>query len=1372
MGERLAIQGTLKSVCISFLLLPVACALSCMVAVSVGGVESARGIVPDRELVIVEDAGRKIPGWMVEWQAARQLVREGKFEQAAKTYAQLAGEHPEVEAALWEYCQVLKVLGRYEEAGRLVDLLLDTRPASPEYRMAAGHIALERGEWSRAAEVFGSVLEGDPGGVRAGDAREGLAASLRGEGRKDLSFSLEEQQLASDSRVSDSLRLRLLDDAIAVGDVQRIRWLLHSFSDYSFLSDQQLTVLLSLVVFAEDNENTGRKEAREMISKAARSAETEVKLRLLRESLRHHPGDLTSRQRLVTLLENEKDFRQALQVLEEGAETVELARASRDSLQLAAADLAAAEADRPAVALRYYESYLQSHPGSRRAKKSVALLQGSLARDFLVIVENDGAAPLWQDMERFGRNRENIFLRMAGILVDRGRSQDYNLAVDLLNIINQHLKGDPATSRSLSQLYQRMKKWGKALAVLREVPAKRRRAAWFKEQAVLETELGQELAAANSWWQYLQINPDDDAIRRRALVIFASLGLVEEQERLFSVWQESNRQVDLDTVLLHLYWLGRNQQLDSMENIATWATGRWQEEPEKQVRIRLTTARALSEAGLFDRADLHLRETLNRQVATDETLLELAMNAARAGRSTAMTDWLESIPQLKSGERALGDGTIATAGHFIRTRGALARREKEVAQEELGKGLKALRVLEKKKVDASPDWQFPRTLLADICSSPWNGGTVLANHCHDAKRRYRLAMVQPGMNYLKHFPEDSLSFQLADAERSLRKRDYSRAAELLEKVVTAVPDSFFAGFLEARANIGLGKFSAARKLLAGLEEGEYDTGMLCREQISLETLAGEHDTALLDFYHCYGGLEGGTKVNNEELSVHLFLAGQAEEAATLARLLWTAERYGDALSVYRAILDVPMVQIVTTHLKQGQVRGTDSREDSSWGFLDLLHPDTASEEKTLTSLLDPRLLLGNLGSSVGVLLARDSGLLRMQLRLLKEYDARIAIYERRYLYAEKRYQNLLEEEASVQTMADLAAVYERMGQYRKEARLYRNIENSGGVSKSIADSMTRNSLNITPQVGLDFSLNRLDAVRRWRNIEDFAFGSSFSFIHEQDEEISVRYAGHQFRAVHGDDSINSNSIGSDVTWQLGNSTDLQAGVTFDKLREGLQEGSTNVLFNSQIERQLNEQVSGFLRYDRTEITDTVAAIADKLLADNFLAGLEVQTPNGIGFGGDMRYTSRSDSNAGIGFHTWLGWSLFHEKSEWSLRWESRLENNDEASEDPDVDLATVENPGITSYWSPVSWNEQMLNARYQYNFSGFGNFEKGTSPGRNYVSVNIGTGLEDDENMIYSGDFDISLEISQHFLLKSSFGFKNGSDCDFLKVSTALQYRW
>ncbi len=1355
----------MKSACTSLLLLPVACALSCMVAVSVGGMEAASSIVPDRELVLMGDAGRKIPDWMVEWQAARQLVRESRLEQAAKTYGQLAGEHPEVEAALWEYCQVLQALGRYEEASRLVGLLLDTRPASAEYRMAAGHIALERGEWSRAAEAFGSVLERDPGGVRAGEARKGLADSLRGKGRKDLSLSLEEQQLASDPGLSKSSRLRLLDDAVSIGDVRRIRWLLHPFSNYTFLSDQQLTALLPLVVFAEDDGNTERKET---VSKTARSVAIEVNRRLLREYLRHHPGDLPSRQRLVALLKNEKDFRQALQVLEEGAETTELDRASRDSLRLAAADLAAGEADRPAAALRHYEKYLKSHPGSGRVKKSVALLQDRLARDFLVIVENDGAAPLWQDMQRFGRNRENIFLRMAGILVDRGRSQDYNLAVDLLNIINRHLKGDPATSRSLAQLYQRMKKWGKALAVLREVPAKRRRAAWFKEQAALETELGQELAAARSLRQYLKINPDDDVVRRRALVIFAGLGLVEEQERLFSVWQERDRRVDLDTVLLHLYWLGRNQQLDSMENIATWAAGRWEGDREKQVRIRLATARALSEAGAFGRADLHLRETLNRQVATDETLLELAMNAARAGRSTAMTSWLESIPQLKSGERDLSDQTIAAAGYFIRTRGALARREKEVAQEELAKGLKALRALEKKKVDDSPDWQLPRTLLADICSSPWNGGTVLANQCHDAKQRYRPGMVQPGMKYLKNFSGDSLSSQLADAERSIRKRDYSRAAGVLKEVVKAIPDSFFARFLEARANIGLGNFAVARQILAGLEESEYDIGMLCSERIILDSHAGEHDTALLDFYRCYGGLESDTRVNNEELAVHLFLAGQPEEAAALARLLWAAERYGDALSVYRAILDVPMVQIVTTHLKQSQARGPEMREEPSWGFLALLHPDTASEEETLSSLLAPELLIGNLGNSAGVLLARDSGLLRMQLRLLKEYDARIAIYERRYLYAEKRYQNLLEEESSVQTMADLAAVYERMGQYRKEARLYRKIENSGDVSKSIADSMARNSLNITPQVGLDFSLHRLDAVRRWRNIEDFAFGPTFSFIHEQDKEIGVHYADHQFREVHGDDSIKSSSLGSDVTWQPGNSTEVQAGVTFDKL----QGGSTNILFNAQIERQLNEQVSSFFRYDRAEITDTVSAITDKILADNFIAGLEVQTPNGIGFGGDMRYTSRSDSNTGIGFHTWLGWSLFHEKSEWSLRWESRFENNDQASEDPDVDLATVENPGITSYWSPVSWNEQMLNARYQYNFSGLGDSEAGPSSGRNHVSVKMGAGLEDDENVIYSGDFDISLEISRHFLLKSNFGFKNSRDCDFLKVSTALQYRW
>ena len=90
------------------------------------------------------------------------------------------------------------------------------------------------------------------------------------------------------------------------------------------------------------------------------------------------------------------------------------------------------------------------------------------------------------------------------------------------------------------------------------------------------------------------------------------------------------------------------------------------------------------------------------------------------------------------------------------------------------------------------------------------------------------------------------------------------------------------------------------------------------------------------------------------------------------------------------------------------------------------------------------------------------------------------------------------------------------------------------------------------------------------------------------------------------------------------------------------------------------------------------------------------------------------------------------------------------------------------YWKPATYSEHKLTLHFQQLIKG----DYGSDDLLSYYTFDNSLGYEDPENLLYTGKFDIFLEISPHYLLKGNFLFTNSDDYEELSFLFSIFYRW
>ncbi|MGW8194528.1 MAG: tetratricopeptide repeat protein, partial [Desulforhopalus sp.] len=598
-----------------------------------------------------------------------------------------------------------------------------------------------------------------------------------------------------------------------------------------------------------------------------------------------------------------------------------------------------------------------------------------------------------------------------------------------------------------------------------------------------------------------------------------------------------------------------------------------------------------------------------------------------------------------------------------------------------------------------------------------------------------------------------ISRLIAVAEKEIEYKAYDAAEKHLKTVIDVFPRSTVTNALQAKSMFEQGLLGKADTLYGQLAESFPRENYFVRKMIDIAVRQGRYDQALTLLGRAGVSPDKQTPENASQPKEDTI-----EEQLLLARLLWGDKQQDKSLRVYKELLDPPVVDLLVEQFRKKQINYTDlTREHTFWSSTLLL---LQSEPEIIGELMEPDFLIKNRGSEAGKLVAQYFDLYSWQRLITTEYMARTATYNRNYRYAEQSYKRLLEEEDSTEGMLDLATIYSRTGEYRKEAQVYEVIQDSGTSTPQLENSIERTAFQLSPQSSIDGSYFEMSGRDDYINIKKSSVGTSFWFTPALDRDVSFLYANNRYESVHGNAKTGSNAIFGGATIDFAKRYELKFGGGMEILNG---EGDTEFLYDIEVNGQLDDYVDGYLLFEKKPVYDTVAAIQDHIIFYAIATGLNCETSRGIAFGGGVRHRNFSDGNAQNQFNAYSSYTIFGESLQLALRYDYLYMQSDDGN-DPEV-ISIVE----PLYWSPAFYYEHQLSVRFQHDFLGY---EQGAKQGVSYYALDGAVGYEDDQTVSFTGLFDIFLEISPHFLLKGNFTLSNSDQYEETGLSLSLHYRW
>ena len=1335
----------LKTVVISSLLSLV----MCLFGVFVIPCQAVEGIAPDRNISVVVSEPA-IPEWKALWDKARNHARKQEYTQAVSLYSALFKIKPNIEEANWEYCKVLLKVEDFVTVKKIVSGLLEKYPNRIDYLFVGGQTAAHAKEWVLAAKYYGKVLEMDPGGELADAALQGLAVSLKAQGKNQAAFALTEQLLA---RKPSQTRL-LQEGALAaqkLGYNDKARKLYSRLLAAGKVDDQ--------IIFSAAN--------------AFDSPGYEKQGSALREEyLKRHPEYVPFRRKLTQYYLSINDFEAAIPHITYLAENLP----ENDEFLILAGTVNLYQLRRADKALVFFEKYQTKHPDDAVVKEKIDNIQSILANDFLAIVENDGAGLLWNDLEKVTPNRAAIYLEMADLLESKGAAK---ALIDVLSILHQHFPDDDTTALRIADQYYKLGQLEHSLSYLEKVKSQEnKKKTYYLLRGNIEKTLGSELAALASWEAGWKADPDDRELRMTCLQLAGKLGLAGELKKIFREgMKHDGGRLDHAFFFTYLDLLSSNFLFKLHEETVAQYKNEFANEPDSLAQINLLESIALRREGKNRKAEQLLRSMLVEGRSGKEVLFTLMDNAIADRNIAAAQIWYDT----------LSNKVVKKGDEFSQDEDGYKRLLRKVRiLKYSGEYEAAVDLIS--KFTASNHNDSPTGKIIDLRVALEKERCWLAYYMEDYKNASLLAEssslnkdFDPDIYILKRLlkrkmktPDGvgpDLEASLAVHGNPLFSRiigainselvyeQYDLVDQHLQTILKGCSQSVAGNILSVRFHLAKGKFNQAFKPLTQLIETFPQEPYFSRKLIEIETKRGRYDKGL----ELLGQSEGGAS-GVDALVGKIASSDDIDETLTLARLLWGDKQQEKALKVYNQLLSPPVLEVLIDNFQKKQINYLYlTREKTLWNSMMLL---LQSEPEVIGELMEPQFLVDNLSNDAGAIVASHYELYSWQKMISDEYLARKATYEKNYYSAEQSYKRLLDQEKTTEGMIDLAAVYGRTGQYRKEAQVYEEIQQSGVTSPELVNSMERSAIQMSPQNLLDFSYEEKNGRSGFIDISKMSVGSSFWFAPDLDKDIRLVYANNRYESINANGSVGSNSLYASGIYEFAKDYELILGGGTEKI-----DGSsdTRFLHNMTIKGQLDQYFNAYLTWQKFLIYDTVTAIKEGISAQGVETGLICETPFGIGFGGDFRNLSYSDGNSENRFHGFTSYGLYGENVQLSLRYDYKYLNNRDSNPSKLELTEEEEIPDTAFYWSPDYYSEHKVTLHFQHDFLGY---QQGTKRGVSYYSIDNGLASEDDQFISYSGKFNIFLEMSPHFLLKGNFTFAKSDDYDETGLFLSLHYRW
>ncbi|PHR28310.1 MAG: hypothetical protein COA36_06975 [Desulfotalea sp.] len=1304
-------------------------------------------IAPERDISVVHDAPQS-PDWKILWDRARTLVREGQYLLAADVYEQISSIKPNVEEANWEYCKVLLRTKSYQVASRIIALLLEKNPGKGEYLLVAGQVAAYQKNYAEAERYFGLIFEKSPVGKNGDAALEGFAYSLRSRGHRELAFPLM-QQLIVRQPDNETFIHDLAVDAVLLKRFAVARTLYRKLLAHKQVDDR--------VVFEAATVFFGKDFVKERYV-------------ILERYLKLHPDYLPFRKQIMEIDEEAGDY---VSLMDHLSFLIKNA-ANKSSFLLKAADIAANYLKRPDKALGYLEKFRTLNPGNTEVLASINDLQIQLAGDFLSIVENGGADLLWDDLDSIGANRRFIFERMAVLLEKQNKRLPL---IDVLEVLCKHASVQNKTVLRLAKLFSTVKKYAKSQYYIALVPAGFRDRNYYLLKADNAIHLGLEFDSFISLRKALDLKPEDLRLRKRCITLAGGLGLIEEQNSLFNYLAKGeSSSIPVGLIALHVRLLASN----GMYQKALFLCDRYigvATSDNVFLQLYLVKTDVLRQSGRLRHAEQLLRQLLNDRRYQNIVLLQLVENAIADRRLLMARKWLDLWAQ----------DTRPRAGESAVTRPQLQQRIRLAKIRLLrfeGQTYEAFELVDQSFIEAQnrdkslTDLAFISSLNKEKCQLYLVTGNYLA-----AEKIVTSQLKQNSFDPEIYILDQEITLHLGGedvqtaaidqlmragsllftrvmslVEKEIERHSYVSARQHFSLIAHGLDRSIRLKNLGIKLALADGKLEPVKNDLLWLEDRFDKEDSFCKLHIEIMSKIGRYSEALERYKQCFQGQLTATNISADRQNIVV------EDDLLYGRLLWGAKQYEDALAVYKKLLDPPVYQQLIKQFRAKKINYQYlTRHQTFWNRMMLL---LETEPEIIAELMEPTFLFDNRGNATGKIVADNYEQYSWQKIIENEYLARKSIYNRKYHFAAKSYEKLLEKEETTESKVDLATIYGRIGKFRKEAQVYEDITNIGEVTPELRESIKRNILQIRPTNTVDIVVEERSGRQGKVDIRTTSLGSSFWFTPELNKDFWLSYAYKQYESTDRKGEIDSNILRGAMTYEYSRNYELVTGIGVEKLNDS---AGGEVQYNLQLKGQLDDYVSGYVLYAKAPVDDTVEAIEEGIYRQFLQTGLTIETELGVTFGGDVQYSLYSDNNEQNRFYWFSSYSFFGDSLQLDVRYAYQyLRNKDINGSENDFNGGHSDD-FVQIYWSPDSYSEHRIGLQLKKDFFGYlTDVENKIS----YFRIDTGISLENEENIAYSARFDIFLEMSPHLLLKGNFSFNSSDEYHEKMLALSLHYSW
>ncbi|MCF8056268.1 MAG: hypothetical protein K9K37_06480 [Desulfocapsa sp.] len=1273
------------------------------------------------------------------WEGAREAVKKSDNKRAVTLYRKLFSQKPHIEEALREYVLILMDLGQWQEARITLQELLEFDPGSLEYQVYGGRIALNQEHYQQASTYFGQVYTMSPSGAWALEALKGQITALQKLDRIDLAYPLMEQLyllVPHDEETLRNLARYSLMHEKPEKALSYYRTLLTEFKgiDIDFLQSEPLFVA---------------------------AGENDMAVHCWTSYLEQHPFYIPYHRKLSEYYLSGEEKQKALPHL-----LVRVAHGEKHpEIFLQIGKIYLYHEGRPDKALYYYDEYQKRKPGDSSIGAEVKRIQAILANDLLVIVENEGAWPLWRDLAKVIPDRLAVYYSIAEQLESLGKEKEL---LEVLEIINHHNPEDQKVLFQLAQLYfnrGNLSACAKSLDSLS--PESQSGKDYYYLRAVVAEKKGKPFQALDYYKNYLQENPFDYSVILYCMKLSGELNSLQNIDYFYALLPDKYENISVfhQGSLLYGQLLEGNLLPSTARSLYQQLLTQGQLSPKDTLSVEKAIARTLQGEKNYFAAEQQLRELLIKEGGDREIVGELIRNALLEKNWQSAWKWYEFMAMdnrtesfdlfiwkililERSGQAAVASEMVED---FLIQGGAPCP---ESEQQCLTLKLKLVELYY-----VNEEFREADSLLSSLSPGPTDTLQV----------QIVTQLIQAGLSSV---PNDVL-LQESEEENSTtaidrtliyqKYGDYASALQSIQNYLRMHPTTVKALVLRLDLLMLTGDDFTALSLLKELVKTYPEELSFHQRMLELQFKTAKFDDLLENL-----APEWKQMIPREDLLAQRKIPSTVQSLTIpnkllLARTLWAVRRWDEALLLYKSLLQTPVDQEFSEQLKNAEVNLTlPPAKKTFWNTITFTTP---AEPDRLSVVMSPEFTWENLTDPAAIIATHLYTSYRWQQIVSKELSVRQSMYDGNYYQAMKEYQKLLKRYPSIESLFDLAGVYSRLGFSGKEASIYEIIKKESPGYPGLDEVIQRNSLKRRPRASLLSGYSKKTGREGYYDNDQKEGGLQSWFMPSLNHTVLVDYR----RIFNESDVVEQelwrNRLEAEIKWNPLYDLDFLMGIGGDR---GDDDYANTFLYNLQINGRIGDMVQGYLGLSQDVVDDTVEALMVGVTKKKSEAGLTLDFLPRLFGGGEYRFTEYSDGNHQNRYELWTSYILHSEPSLLQLRYGYEYSHNDDGNKGRDYSIASGFREDDHPYWSPKEYWQHLFTVSFEHQLAE--DVLGRSAP--SYYSLEYSFGYEIGGYDNHQFNAQIFLEMSRHFLLNSSFDFIYGSEYEEQDFSLSLIYRW